>query len=956
MLVEEAKPSEQAPAEEVAPAEEEGKATAVAEGEGEGGAVLVEEAKPPEQAPVEEVAPAEKEGEKEATLGKTKSEAERLLEEGEKAIEEYNIERAEDRYKRAMEFVQEKRIPSNDPAIVTLKDQLAQLKEKIDDLKGRKERGRDLLDKARAEGKPEEAIRLLRSAEETFPKLVGLDNEKSTRRGQLERHLRQEVKQAISHAEYLAQDREYDEALEVLREMEERLNLLWDVLEYIGLDEKADEFKEEVESQKAKLQEEWNAWKRFGEIKEQIFREASRSGVPVDIIGLKERFAEIRGYLEGEFRNEWEELQRDIEIVVPRSECEGATIENPDLWTDGVELCLKGEDGWALYRLEKILGAGRTSVVWLAKQLYPRTKEAFREVALKVLRDPVWEPQFEDEIWVMNSLRQEEEEAKDGLSSIPKIYDKSPTGQSPRYIAMEFVKSPSVEDLLSPHMDLIRSMQEAAEQFVSLAGQWRELISAFNVAGEEFRGIIDEEFRRLVPEPQSALKLKEKVSELWEKHGRGLEEKDVAEIGFQAARILQMLHKLGRYYLDFQLKNLRWDRERGQLKILDWNVVSSWDSVDLERKIGMDKVASDIEHLAAYLFRMLTLNEPPSGGGSKVALSNAGGWVWREQVSDAMKAVLTKALSPEQEKRYIVAYDKNDPDICKASGGKIVSLADMRSLGGALKNIAFWWRADEELVMSCLRSLLNSTDSASTELAWMLYDIATKRGFDTKSLGNTLSAVAGRMRGDSLAMALAYLRSGSIREAEQVLENIPESLGAKRWLTIARDLESISILDKSFEILWSEDLLPEIVKAVEEENWLKASDLLSGLREAIGREDFLHCISEEIQIGRDLLDAEVRISALLELTAYEDVVNRNELETVSREIDQVRQKISESKSKCGYLAYSNKRLELLSERLKVLTANERRAKGILEPVPEDVNEIRRRISALFQSSASEELS
>ena len=262
-----------------------------------------------------------------------KSEAERLLEEGKKAVEEYNIERAEDRYKRAMEFVQEKRIPSNDPAIVTLKDQLAQLKEKIDDLKGRKERGRDLLDKARAEGKPEEAIRLLRSAEETFPKLVGLDNEKSTRRGQLERHLRQEVKQAISHAEYLAQDREYDEALEVLREMEERLNLLWDVLEYIGLHEKADEFKWEVDRQKAKLQEEWNAWKRFGKIREQVLSDALHSGATVDEARLRERFADVGEYLEKEFRNEWRELQRDLETrVTGRSAYETAMnrfLDNP---------------------------------------------------------------------------------------------------------------------------------------------------------------------------------------------------------------------------------------------------------------------------------------------------------------------------------------------------------------------------------------------------------------------------------------------------------------------------------------------------------------------------------------------------------------------------------------------------------------------------------------------------
>ncbi|MBK9092425.1 MAG: hypothetical protein IPM84_06535 [Anaerolineae bacterium] len=107
----------------------------------------------------------------------------------------------------------------------------------------------------------------------------------------------------------------------------------------------------------------------------------------------------------------------------------------------------------------------------------------------------------------------------------------------------------------------------------------------------------DEEIRRGVDGLQGHL-----INQL--AANQGLSEEEVILVGRQVCRVLQLLDERGRGYQDFQLLNVRYDRANRRIKIIDWNVVTPKDRVNLENQQGLEHVQQDLFKLAQYLFRL----------------------------------------------------------------------------------------------------------------------------------------------------------------------------------------------------------------------------------------------------------------------------------------------------------------------------------------------------------------
>ena len=131
-----------------------------------------------------------------------------------------------------------------------------------------------------------------------------------------------------------------------------------------------------------------------------------------------------------------------------------------------------------------------------------------------------------------------------------------------------------------------------------------------------------------------------------------LSEMTVLTIADQVLRVLHLLHtELHKSYTDFQLRNIRWQEDRQQIKLIDWNHVSRT-APEGKQPAG---VPADLVRVGAYLYQMLTGKGAFQTGEPAGALAARAGEQWTAKVSTGTRFIVERALHPNPERRFPTA-------------------------------------------------------------------------------------------------------------------------------------------------------------------------------------------------------------------------------------------------------------------------------------------------------------
>lgn len=291
----------------------------------------------------------------------------------------------------------------------------------------------------------------------------------------------------------------------------------------------------------------------------------------------------------------------------------------------------------------------------------------------------------------------------------------------------------------------------------------------------------------------------------------------------QALEMLHLLHtRVERTYQDMQLKNFRWNANRQELMVLDWNVVSLR-LRDLQATLGEaegrqafeDGVANDLARFAAFFYRVLTGKAAEKRGETARALSRRAGKDW-EGVSVAARQVVVRALHPDPLSRY----------------------ASAEAFGMAIREVQVLWQADAEtqnalleqiqgIVKSQVRDRKEPLDPADLDRAVALVDMLERQGNPLVSrLRRQIDEATARVSGAWAAGKRQY-ESQQYARAVKTWEPEANARGEVRlyhWLMLAR-----AGADRSVD--W-EDLqearphLEQVVAHMAAGEWTKARDTL----------------------------------------------------------------------------------------------------------------------------------
>lgn len=566
---------------------------------------------------------------------------------------------------------------------------------------------------------------------------------------------------------------------------------------------------------------------------------------------------------------------------------------NTELWKPDTEITLTSTGKEKRYQLKQRLGAGKTSVVWLAEEGQENRageESAFsgeshaeqrqetqenKEVVLKVLHtatEQQWRDAFEDEIQVLRDL------AENGLPAVPALYDVSKEGDSPAFMAMEYVDYPPAEDLARPEYWLNETVQEItkASDWLSYQVQLlQERISKLPDVKQMQPDLADLNTDTLttisnLPDvkqmqgdlsqvPTQAQLIKGTLQKLdaatkqWDEAHKGLSELEVVQIGCQVCEVLQKLHVLGRGYKDFQLKNIRWNRPARKVKIIDWNVVTKTGSIDINRNTGLDLIHNDLTILAQNLFYLRTLVLPPPKASVDI-LRHYGGEVWRRS-SDLFQMVLEKALHPEEQKRFQWAYRSED---------------DNESLGVSLRKVSIWLELQAT-------ALVEEAEKLEPKDEWVLalcqlaedklgqHDIPEQS--DTKDRIKTLREQV-RQGAPDLRSIENLVKATSYNDALAVLNGIDEaslSLMQRRWKHALQGW----VLVKNpveFDKYKASSYLIQGMQALEIKNWTEAREAFEELGRAFGESvDFPKRLQIDAEVGAKLQQVEWEWARLQEI-------------------------------------------------------------------------------------------
>ncbi|MFZ2359380.1 MAG: hypothetical protein WA040_08540 [Anaerolineae bacterium] len=271
------------------------------------------------------------------------------------------------------------------------------------------------------------------------------------------------------------------------------------------------------------------------------------------------------------------------------------------------------------------------------------------------------------------------------------------------------------------------------------------------------------------------LALDKPLDEVLRRRGR-LPEPAALAIAAQLARVFTALHEiLRRSYLDFQPRNVFWQEQSGQIMVIDWNLLSPKDRMD---------VAADLRSIGALLYRMVLGALPPTGGADargRVAAHEA----W-QKISLGARVLLQDLLEPRPGQRIEDARTARD---------RLDALCQR------------WEKPGDDLVReaAALFKQLRNGETATTVQDAILLDVAVcldlaGRQTGALALSNAMAMVrhnleqevAGRRQGlTALARAISFFRSGDLDTAsllfEQALadaETPEDELQIRRWQAV----------------------------------------------------------------------------------------------------------------------------------------------------------------------------
>ncbi len=463
------------------------------------------------------------------------------------------------------------------------------------------------------------------------------------------------------------------------------------------------------------------------------------------------------------------------------------------------------------YRLQRILGSGQTSIVWLANELNP-DNTVLQSVALKILKAEMedWRETFEREAALLEELREREKEAGYSPSVIPFLYNYSPRGKSPAFIALEYIDFPSVAEHARPQSHLLEDIDDLRNDVIALSlktTRLNQILADSNIPKDLSATIIhlDAELRT---SEQQLPKLIYRV-ETDTRQQQPLTSQDIICIGEQVCRALQVVHNAQRSYSDFQFANIHWNAGIRQVKMIDWNVVSS---------IGGHQPSVDIYKLAGFLFYLCTFVAAPEAGTTPAELVRLGGRAWRATPL-GLRRVLERALSSEPERRYSQAFS-----------------TELRG------NLAPLSKAASFSLGECFTLLRRYTEATETELIGLLVDCDKEKLFDDALVAielNRINRKSNEMVNQFEKMALEqagiddfekgryHLDNRNFAAARQhfeiAIDKAPDDLEARRWLEVVKASVEQTV---QFEQLWQQGTLQAALRLLSEAHYEDAWQML----------------------------------------------------------------------------------------------------------------------------------
>lgn len=287
-----------------------------------------------------------------------------------------------------------------------------------------------------------------------------------------------------------------------------------------------------------------------------------------------------------------------------------------------------------------------------------------------------------------------------------------------------------------------------------------------------------------------------------------LPEPEALRIMAQVARVFRVLHEdLARSYLDFQPRNVFWQRENGRIMVIDWNLLSDPGKAD---------VAGDVLALGNLLYRMTVgVERPPH------ALTVAPGW---ERVTLGTQEILRRSTHRNAVRRYptmkafqteieaqLALWDAH-PDNLIEKAGNAVAKAQQAQTGGERG-------ADQGLWLAVKRI---------TDIVSQKSGLSQPVGADM--LNRCKGLLTTHLRSTRGSLATAVILFGA-KDAEKAVEqfqvafdetdDLREKLTAARWRLVAEAASAGKLTDQHREVVL------EAREQLEAARYLEAERLLS---------------------------------------------------------------------------------------------------------------------------------
>ncbi|MBN2004303.1 MAG: hypothetical protein JXA21_13190 [Anaerolineae bacterium] len=304
-----------------------------------------------------------------------------------------------------------------------------------------------------------------------------------------------------------------------------------------------------------------------------------------------------------------------------------------------------------------------------------------------------------------------------------------------------------------------------------------------------------------------------------------LPEQEALEVARQALTVLRVLHEqVGRTYTDMQLKNFYWDGAQQQLKILDWNHVSTQRGHIQPKELQGFGVATfealaqrDVARFGAYLYRFLTGKGALERGETAWALGQRAGEQW-ERLSVAARQLVQRALHPDPARRYATA------------GAFLAGVTALQAQ----------WRAevDVETERQALDDLLEAGKEATPEQPEALaaldevaarLDLLARRGGDLPGYGRRLERLTQGVSA-TWGSGKLYYEAAQYAQATQLWEPEAAAQGRvelQRWVVLAQTGGQAA--ERFAEVRAA---LEGLVQALEKHDLERAGQHWDGLRSA----------------------------------------------------------------------------------------------------------------------------